>query len=87
MIPLKNKKKFVQEYGNLWYLREFDHLPEPLELYDKDISDTILKLIKGGTWDGWAIFNSIGDAKSASAAVRHLLGISRINALQPNQPL
>ena len=87
MVPLKNKKKFVQEYGNLWYLREFDHLPEPLELYDKDINDTVLELIKDGKFDGWAIFNSLGDAKSASAAVRRLLGISCINALQPNRPL
>ena len=67
MIPKNNPEKFITTYGNWWYLREFDYLPEPLEYYNKNISSEFMSCVKEGKFD---LFQSLEDAKLASYEIR-----------------
>lgn len=77
MIPNKNPKRFIEEYGNWWYLREFDYFPEPLEYYNKELNHNAIQLILNSKERdcGWRLFDNIMDAKKASNEVREALGL------------
>ena len=67
MIPNKNPKEFVDTFGEWWYLREFDYLPEPLELYNRNITLEFMLEAKQGTFD---LFKTKEEAIIASLLIR-----------------
>lgn len=83
MIPSKNPKKFVEEYGNWWYLREFDYLPEPLEYYDRNLNPSALCFIMCSAKESgcWRLFDNEEEAKKASCRVRETLGLYPHNSI------
>lgn len=73
MTPRNNPKKFVQKWGNLWYLREFDYLPEHLAFYPHNLRK---EQIEYGV-KNWAFFNDYEKAVQASIEVRKVLGLKQ----------
>ena len=72
MIPRNNQKKFIEEYGHLWYIREFDYLPEPLEYYDRNISTLFMREAAKGLFE---LFRTKESADEASYQIRKERGI------------
>jgi hypothetical protein len=79
MIPKKNKKKFVEEYGNWWYLREFDFRVENLADYEYPISIEMMRIICERKECDWMVYNNYNDAVRASKYVRSSFGLPEIN--------
>ena len=72
MVPTKNKEEFLNRYGKLWYLREFDYLPQELTYYDKNLTKDFFICVNKRLFE---IFDNKEDAYEASYQVRKLRGI------------
>ena len=72
MIPKNNQQKFIEKYGELYYIREFDYLPEPLKYYDRNISTEFMKNVEEGHFE---LFKTKEEAANASYEIRRLRGI------------
>lgn len=73
MVPNKNPEKFVEKYGQKWFLREFDFLPERLEFYNRNLSKDAINEIQRGV--NWKVFDNLEEAKKASDAARVAVGL------------
>lgn len=71
MIPRNNPEKFVEKYGDLWYLREFDYLPEQLKYYSHNIRANFMKNVQkeDRLFD---IFHTREEAQKASDDIRRV---------------
>lgn len=72
MIPKNNIELFVRKYGHLWFLRDFDYLPERLEYYDRCLSTEFMKEVEKGNFK---VFKTEEEARAASKQVRSVLGL------------
>lgn len=72
MVPRNNPKKFVERWGEWWYIREFDYLPEPLKYYDRNISTLFMREAANGHFD---LFRTREAAMDASYHIRLERGI------------
>ena len=73
MIPRNNQEKFIEKFGHLWYLRDFDFLPEPLELYMHNLKYSYINeclMMHVGK-----IFITKEEAIEASRKIRNQLGL------------
>lgn len=75
MLNIEEQKKFVETFGNRWYLRDLDYLPEPLECYPHNLKSSCVKELNEGKVG--RIFNSWDDACEASNKVREILGLEK----------
>lgn len=73
MIPKNNKKKFIEKYGNWWYLRDFDFLVENLANSGYNMTVERMKVIMGKK--SWAVYDNYNEAVEASKKVRSALGL------------
>lgn len=73
MIPKNNKKKFIEKYGNWWYLRDFDFLVENLANSGYNMTVERMKVIMGKK--SWAVYDNYYEAVEASKKVRSALGL------------
>ena len=67
MIPRNNPEKFIERWGNWWYIREFDYLPEPLEYYERNITTEFMNEVAKGTFE---LFRTKEKALEASYQIR-----------------
>lgn len=77
MIPKNNKDKFIEKYGNLWYLREFDFMPENLADYHNNLTESRMKIALSEP-KKWAIYDNYDKALAASIKVRVALGLTSV---------
>jgi len=77
MIPKNNKDKFIEKYGNLWYLREFDFMPENLADYHQNMTEARMKIALSEP-KKWAIYDDYDKAMMASITVRMALGLHEV---------
>ena len=73
MIPYKNKEKFIELYGNWWYLRDFDFLVENLADSQYDMTAERMRIVRSK--ERWAVYDDYDKAVSASMSVRRALGL------------
>lgn len=63
MIPRDNRNLFKNRYGEWWYLREFDYLPESILDYSKNISASFIH-----SWKKDKVFDLFETKEEAIAA-------------------
>lgn len=70
-------KEYIEKYGEQWYLRDFDFLPEKLSYrieYDKyyNFSDFVKGIEKGD----FILFNNEAEAIRKSIKIRNIFGLN-----------
>ena len=73
MIPKNNKEKFVEKYGNWWYLRDLDFLVENLADCEYNMTYERMDIVFDGKL--WAVYDNYDEAVEASKKVRRVLGL------------
>ena len=61
MVPKNNKEEFIKRYGNWWYLREFDFLPENLANYEQNMTAERMEIALSYK-KPWAVYGNYHDA-------------------------
>lgn len=72
MIPINDPEKFVERWGNWWYIREFDYLPAPLEYYNMNITSKFMQEVVHRNFE---LFRSKEEALETSYQIRKLRNI------------
>lgn len=74
MIPKNNREKFIGKYGNWWYLRDLDLMPENLADCGYNITIERMRTVMK-TPRQWAVYDNYGEAVEASIKARMELGL------------
>ena len=72
MVPKNNPTKFIDAYGDWWFIREFDYLPQQLKYYDKSITQEFMKYALLNKFD---LFANKEEALEASYQIRKFRNI------------
>jgi hypothetical protein len=75
MIPKKDIERFEKTYGEWWFLREFDFLPEKLSYYGMNITSEFFDEARK---NNFLLFRFREEAEKVSDEVRELTGIAKM---------
>ena len=79
MIPSKNKQKFYDRFGEVYYLREFDFLPEPIVMYPQNLKYDYIEGCIAEKYGYGKLFYTREEAANASNKVREMFGMPKID--------
>lgn len=77
MIPSKNRQKFYDRFGEVYYLREFDFLPEPIVIYPQNLKYGYIEGCIAEKHGYGKLFYTREEAADASNRVRETLGLPK----------
>lgn len=77
MIPQKNRQKFYDRFGEVYYLRAFDFLPEPIANYPENLKYSYILGCLNNLPDYGRVFQTRREAAEASNRVRETLGLPK----------
>ena len=77
MIPQKNRQKFYDRFGEVYYLRDFDFLPEPIVNYPENLKYSYILGCLNNLPNYGRLFQTRREAAEASNRVRETLGLPK----------